>query len=435
VPRGELKASKYNFLAPAPSGGWILFNGLTGAMYELSPDERAQATLLLAEASSGPQASTPLAQALLEGGMLVSRDTDEVAAVIGPQHRGRNGVLELTLVPTYECNFRCTYCYVDFRRSEMAPWVEDAICLFVERELPAYQRLVLNWFGGEPMLELATMTRLSDRLAGIARGFGVPCTGMVATNGYLLDPGAVRRLVECGVHFVHVTLDGPARVHDLTRPLRTGAPTFDILIDNVRAALSAHDDVFVTLRMNATEETVGAFAEVLDLVPEAVRHRIQVNATEVRGEGIRPSLELRQALNAVVRRALEMGYGYYDGLIGVGRGAFCHGDRPGHFQIGPDGFLHTCSPSSEKPEVQVGRVTRDGRQMTNERHAAWVAAPPVHQQCHDCPYLCFCHGGCMLDRVRGRSPEVCQERYADMSGLIVNRYLAAERGLLEASPG
>ena len=423
-----MKASRYNFWASAPQGTFILFNGLSGGMLELSPTERDRAEALLEAPPSQIDLANPVEGALADAGMLVSQDTDEVRAAIGSPRRGNDGVLELTLVPTYRCNFRCTYCYVEFRPDRMAPWVEDAICRYVMRRLPDYERLLVNWFGGEPLLERTTVLHLTDRLARIAERARVPQTFMVATNGYLLTPETVRRLVEHGIHHLHVTIDGPATFHDRTRPLRNGAPTFDVLLGNVCAALVNHEELRLTLRMNALEETVHSFTNVLDSIPAAHRHRVQVNATEVRGDGIRPTLALREALNAVNRRAIELGYDYYDGIIGVGRGVFCHADRTGHLQVGPDGSVYTCSPATDKPEVQTGRLTPEGARNPNERHSIWLAAPHVHEQCVECPYLCFCHGGCVLDRVRGRPSESCKERYAAIAGLVLNRYLAAIHG-------
>src|SRR5262245_31032656 len=61
------------------------------------------------------------------GGSGIRRDHNQgrrTAAMIDPQEMCislANNILQLILMPTEACNFRCTYCYEDFRYQSMHP--------------------------------------------------------------------------------------------------------------------------------------------------------------------------------------------------------------------------------------------------------------------------------------------------------------------------
>jgi uncharacterized protein len=338
-----------------------------------------------------------------------------------------HAVLDLTIVPTYRCNFRCRYCYVEFRDGRMTRPVEDAIVCYAASVLPLYSRLNVTWFGGEPLLEAATVERLTSRLKGTAAERGVAFGAFVTTNGYLLTPPTARRLRAAGVTFFHVTMDGPAEYHDRTRPLRSGRGSHSRIMRNTNELMRVVPDAHLTLRMNATDENVEAFATTLEEIDADFRPRIELNVTPVRNWDGSPGAHLRRRITEVVRQGLEMGYAYYSAPLRIARLTFCNADKDGNFQIGPDGQLYKCSPTPDKPEVAVGRLDAQGRAVLSSACGRWRAAPPIGEQCRDCAFLCFCAGGCRLERVRGATDLSCRAEFADVEGLVINRYLAARR--------
>ena len=63
-----------------------------------------------------------------------------------------NKVLHLILMPTEACNFRCTYCYEDFRYKRMDQEVIHGVKRYLSRRVAELDALTLSWFGGEPLL-------------------------------------------------------------------------------------------------------------------------------------------------------------------------------------------------------------------------------------------------------------------------------------------
>src|ERR1044071_7965793 len=63
-----------------------------------------------------------------------------------------NEGLQLILLPTEQCNFRCMYCYEDFSGGRMSPGVSEGVKRLIDRRLDGLRSLTVSWFGGEPLL-------------------------------------------------------------------------------------------------------------------------------------------------------------------------------------------------------------------------------------------------------------------------------------------
>ncbi len=107
---------------------------------------------------------------------------------------------------------------------------------WIERELDRVrpERLVITFFGGEPLLNLPVLYDLADRLWAATQQRGVRMMTSIITNGLLLTTDIVDRLVPRGLKGVKITLDGDRDTHNRMRPLRGGQGTFDRIVENIR---------------------------------------------------------------------------------------------------------------------------------------------------------------------------------------------------------
>lgn len=62
--------------------------------------------------------------------------------------------LRFIILPTEKCNFRCLYCYEDFKIGKMSLEVQDDIIEFVKRNVSDFTGVDIRWFGGEPLLAI-----------------------------------------------------------------------------------------------------------------------------------------------------------------------------------------------------------------------------------------------------------------------------------------
>ena len=183
-------------------------------------------------------------ETLVENGFIVeSRDADRQALdEFFHNVREDRSQLRVTVLTTLQCNFACDYCiqgdHGDYNKHAAKMSLETAArtAEWAEQRLDAVapSSFALTFFGGEPLLNLPVLFYLAERLAESCRVRGVRMTINVITNGLLLTPAIVDRLVPLGLNGIKVTLDGDRDTHNRMRPLRGGQGTFDKILQNVR---------------------------------------------------------------------------------------------------------------------------------------------------------------------------------------------------------
>ncbi|MEM8933961.1 MAG: radical SAM/SPASM domain-containing protein, partial [Acidobacteriota bacterium] len=154
--------SRYNIRAKAADGRLILWNTLSSAMNVFEASQAAQILPLLKRAGVEGE-RLGLIGYMVDRGYLVPRGGNEYRRfqlAFGRQHY-RPDHLELILLASEDCNFRCTYCYEDFRRGTMRPDVRASVRRLVERKLNGLRSLKISWFGGEPLYGLAAIDELA----------------------------------------------------------------------------------------------------------------------------------------------------------------------------------------------------------------------------------------------------------------------------------
>ena len=145
-------------------------------------------------------------------------------------------IVSLTICPTMNCNFACTYCFEKHRTGIMSKKVQDDVVSLAERitdMLPA-ENLNVTWFGGEPLMGMNVITELTEKLRTLAEKKNMKYSADIITNGYLLNQEIVDTLVQCDIKSAQITLDGIGEFHDATRHLTGGGSTFERITENLR---------------------------------------------------------------------------------------------------------------------------------------------------------------------------------------------------------
>lgn len=102
--------------------------------------------------------------------------------------------LTLTLLVTEQCNFRCLYCYESFERGKMTENTINGIIAYLKRNLPLYSGLVINWFGGEPLLALDIIEKLAIKIIQLYNTLHKPYFATMTTNRYLLSTDNMKKV-------------------------------------------------------------------------------------------------------------------------------------------------------------------------------------------------------------------------------------------------
>lgn len=147
-------------------------------------------------------------------------------------------VPRLVVIPTWQCELRCRYCLIPKQDGRVMPWatLRRAIDLLLSSERA---ELILQFFGGEALLEWALVRQALDygRAAAAARGKSLRF--VLSSNGWSLDEEKLAILAQYPVK-LELSLDGdPDTQNGFRRAFRRGEDSYALGIAPRAAAILA----------------------------------------------------------------------------------------------------------------------------------------------------------------------------------------------------
>ncbi len=216
---------------------------------------------------------------LCDKGFILPEETDELQLLEELKNKRleeKKKVLTLTIIPTYQCNFKCIYCWENTKNENdnMTAEAQAKLIRFIEDKIKNSSSLEIDWFGGEPLLAFDVMQNLLINIDRICKDNSKPYVCSLTTNGYALTEDKVRFLVKHHTNFFQITLDGDKELHDRNRPLKNGAATYDVILRNLTAIRDKIETRFFKLliRLNVTEETTRNTKEYFDMIAKEFAH-------------------------------------------------------------------------------------------------------------------------------------------------------------------
>jgi uncharacterized protein len=454
--RTELRTSSYTIYVDLPdaSDEMLLVHGYTGAYDRVS---RKVATYLRSlearhaprplygtwteeprsvEAASKPSPET--IEILEQRGYLVTLTPDEEEALfvhlVARYHRAAlHQKPSYVLMPTYQCNLRCPYCFQDHMRTDPAyshllrvidrPMADrilrgmDAIDAAHGLTGEADVARSITLFGGEPLL--AASKPIIEYFMGRVRERGRAIFTAIS-NATELD--AYRDLLgPHGISHVQITLDGPPAEHDRRRIHADGSGSFERIADNLTMALEL--GVQVSVRMNIDRNNIGHLSAAADELHargwiEKPNFRVYVAPVHAANGNVAPnstfnSWQLGLALDELRQRDPRLGHiGLSDDTlqqqartifegedagIPMFRTSFC-GAHSSMYVIDAFADIYACWERTGDPSVRIGHIAETGEVLMNRSYVQrWrgrnVVSNPV---CRKCRYATSCGGGCAV---------------------------------------
>ena len=362
--------------------------------------------------------------ALVDLGFLVNQE-DERIEMLGfvDELNSLNKKVGVVIVMNLDCNLACKYCFEGTRKGshylakETAGQLIDFIKMLVKHDT---EEIAITFYGGEPLLSIGLVTYISEELKAFAEPRGKKYSFIFITNGTLLQPDTVAKLVLLGLKSITVTLDGPKEVHDRFRPFKTGKGSFQRIFQNLRDVSGMLD---IQVGGNFIKDNYSDFPKLLDymigndLTPQkisAVRFESVTNETE----GIAPPDFHDGCISVNEPWLFEAGLFLREEILKRGfktppiTPIVCMGEVRGRFVVNYDGSIYKCPGLIGREEYKVGDVKtgiKDYRISHNLDN--WKI-----EECLDCAYLPLCFGGCRYMKfVRdGNMDDVdCRKPYYD----------------------
>ena len=430
-------------------GKYMLIHGYTGAMDIVSE-------ALLNDIKSVEQENNltqPMIELLLKRGYLTTKTQEEeyayVARVAKVVHKkGQILNTSFTWVVTYNCNFRCPYCFenreIKDGQHNTALTTEEVDSIYqVMEQIQPHKELrssALTLYGGEPLL--AENKDIVSYIVEEGRKKGYKFRSI--TNGYdlehyldLLSPTKICKL--------QITIDGPKAIHDTRRIHYKDHGTFDKIIRNIGAALERN--VKVAVRMNTDNHNIDQFIELKNYFSNIgfdSDHNFSIYTAILRDYDSISSSE-HDALKFInaksyIEKHLQHNtyqncndYGlskfFLDSIKGkknlAFRSTFCLAQLQGYV-FAPKGEIYPCWEVIGDRNHLIGRYTKDSLKWYDQTLSKWRKIDiTTRETCSKCRYALLCGGGCPARTLEGKNEHCAffQKMFDNSVNLAYTRYI------------
>jgi len=292
-----------------------------------------------------------------------------------------NRSLELILLPTEQCNFRCTYCYEDFSLGKMTRDVIDGVKNLISKRASELKFLKISWFGGEPLSARDIVYEISQHAKNICESNGIKFQGGMTTNAFLLTETVATKLYILGIRNFQISLDGPKKTHDLTRQRIDKSGSFERIWNNLLDLRNSKLLVSIILRIHITPENY----ESLFLLIEDLKiyfggdTRFKIFFKAIANLGGKNAKNI-QTLNKDVKEiAIEKLIEAVDNKLNVISVKdslvpfVCYAAQANSFMIRADGTIGKCTVALNDSRNSIGKILKDGTmQFESGKILPWI---------------------------------------------------------------
>ena len=402
-----LVPSSYLYVQETPKGA-LVYQTITNALVRLS---RIELEKLHGKRTKGKR----LEKTWEMQGLLVPAETDECACFLDWARAARKKslpYLSLNITTTLACNARCAYCYEKgVRQKAFDHRMIAPLLAFLRERLPKDGKLMLNWFGGEPLLGPAVI----DEVTAALTKENIDFSSYLITNGSKITKRLIdQKFQKWNVRDVQITLDGLAKTYESRKQYRDQrAGIFMRILKKIETVAKA--DINVHVRLNIDRENMDEMLELLSMLEERYGTLDHVTWYPAFLTGVACDLTPEEKTAFVRRMFAHM---KNPGKMNAARRLFsaprimpCMRCDRQSYSIDVNGNIYRCEHDVGHPDHAMGQLSPFS---LVERGRATLRLPKA---CKACVFLPKCMGGCAANKET--NDELCMiERY------MIQGYLA-----------
>lgn len=424
-----LRLSRFTFLVAVNGGSenWLLYNALTdlGVLIDSSL-ARSLAGFLTRRSGKRPfwryeksagsadrlervadALPASLAAELQVLAIIVDPFKEELCIDSIVQNFLQPSCLKLTIAYSARCQMACGYCFQsgrDVSRRHDQGMVDRTIS-WAEQYIKdrGLQALHLGLFGGEPLMDFQIGLAYASGFKRLSERLSIPLEISLTTNGLNLSNEILTQLLNDGLTYVRVTLDGPPSIHDLRRPASSGGGTFDRILANLKKAKEL-EGFGIGVAVNVDETTSHSIGALLEILREAeLNDDVEIILEPVMpkfSKYARENFDFAGTLRSLADAFHQVVEKQFASPLLPGMCGSCNVIQKNCFVVDWNGDLFRCSFTMLENSMScgsisggssVGALTADDKLNHNFDRASDVLNWCQKKQC---PYLSICGGGC-----------------------------------------
>ena len=389
----KYKLSTFNYFFDLDNENVGIYNSLSNSVAGLTA-ENFQKLKNFSEGKETLDSQTE--SSLASNGFLVPYFLNEYDIVNKKRVRSilNNDVSFYRIVTTMDCNARCFYCYEgaschEYMNEKTAEQTANFILDHIED-----RRCVVQWFGGEPLMNTRVIDYISERLR---RELGDERVRFVLfTNASLATPRIVKKMKDnWNLYLMQITMDGSADEYKRRKNYVSLENPFEVVIANIKNILQTN--INVSLRLNYDKNNCHSLCELIKYLREenfnaAKNFSIYSYPIFSSSQGFQTEftgweewLEIQKAL--VENEFLSP----LEAFSLMTRRNQCYACSTKSFVVMPDGKLLKCSLAMKDPSAKVGDIWNGVTEY--DVMDKWCDTS-LTKRCASCCFLPICQAGC-----------------------------------------
>ncbi len=321
-------------------------------------------------------------------------------------------VKALCLHVAHSCNLNCAYCFASQgkysgERSLMSYEVGKRALDFLIENSGSRRNLEVDFFGGEPLLNLDVCKKLVSYARSIEKEAGKNFRFTLTTNGMLIDDDLIE-FANKEMSNVVLSLDGRKEIHDKFRVDYEGNGSWEKIVPKFKKLVNARDGKNYYMRGTFTHHNPDFLEDIkemlnlgfteLSMEPVVCAKDDPSCLTEEDLEIVKDQYEKLASLMLEKRREGKP-FTFYHYMIDLTEGPCIYkrisgcGSGTEYMAVTPSGELYPCHQFVGDEKYKLGDIYTGvtNKEIQNEFRQCNVYA---HPECDSCWAKLYCSGGC-----------------------------------------
>lgn len=440
--------SRYNFCFQTESC-YLLYNAKSGATLKINGDDSALLSKYLIGSKKKVDPTLfeeDLLRYFINNDFIVDSTIDELLEIRERYWKARGETpLVLTITTTMNCNLGCYYCYEE--RTEKKLELKDTESIIKQLTLlydnNKKKSLHVDWYGGEPLLNIDFMEAASLRIQEFCSERGINYHSSIISNGTLWPNEIEQFLKRHKIRQVQISFDGMKENHNSRRRYRkefiNGEDnSFDITFSLVEKLL---DFVTVDIRFNIDWKNKNDVFDFLDLIIEkgwfnkrypGIFQPARLSSYSERSAFMSKkqlSLEEFDSIRNKITKRLK-GVGKIEesevpDSFPFPKTHVCAALAIDSFVVGADKLIYRCGLQVGETKRAVGALEKNTENNFSDNKFWNDFDPTSAASCSKCSFLPVCFGGCPKKHLENDTSALDEqsEYWKNNLGQKVTKYL------------
>lgn len=420
-----MEESNYNIFRKTSQGNYVVMNTLTGALLKFENIQQLEDAKKIINNPNiilnSDSEIEKIKDNLIKGHFLIGSKNQEEERLRTSEFLAQYASkgIALTILSTFECNFKCVYCYEEQRKIRLDAESAGRIIKYIENQTKykSNSPLKIAWYGGEPLMDFEIIRELTSKIQDICKKNNCKLIPVMITNGYLLDEYIINIIInEFNLYRIMITIDGPEEIHDKRRPLINGGRTYKTILTNISKFIEKNKKTTVKIRINLDNENIEYLETFLNELPKKIidnvifefEHTSMLSTVSkahydkmfIPKDHSQKTKKVLHAYNKYINKNRNIQQIPYVFRPNRRWGTYCGVECLNSFVIGPQAEIYKCAAMVGEKD-SIGKINIDGKlYIDEEKLANWViwnikSSTP----CGVCRFRPLCHGGCKSKKI------------------------------------